>query len=210
MSKRNQRSNERLQEDFVRLLPEIERYAEHVFRRCRPADRDELVAETVARVWLSFVRLSARGKDPRRVFRPLLRFCVLAIKEGRRVGVRRNSRELCHRARRDGLRIVSLEDRGDKSRAPWREILAETKAFSPAQTAAARLDIEAWLNEQSGRNRSIAKLLALGEQTSSVAKTFGVSFARISQLRREFRESWDRYQGNANDTQTSVARVACG
>ena len=172
MSKRNRKSIERLQQDFVRLLPDTERYAKHVFRRCRPADRDELVSETVARMWLFFVRLSARGKDPKRVFRPLLRFCILAVKDGRRVGEQRNCKELYHCARRDGLRIVSLEDRDDKSRSPWREILAETKVFSPAETAAARLDIEAWLKEQSARNRSIANLLAAGEGTASVAKRF--------------------------------------
>ena len=75
---------------------------------------------------------------------------------------------------------MSLEDWDDKSRSPWREILAETKAFSPAQTAAARLDIEAWLKGQSARDRSIANLLAAGERTSSVAKRFRLSFARIS------------------------------
>jgi DNA-directed RNA polymerase specialized sigma24 family protein len=83
MSNRSRRSLEKLQEDFVRLLPDVERYAQHVFRRCRPADRDDFVSETVARVWLFFVRLSDRGKDPKRVFRPLLRFCVLAVKDGR-------------------------------------------------------------------------------------------------------------------------------
>jgi hypothetical protein len=209
MSKRNQRSNERLQEDFVRLLPDIERYAKHVFRRCRPADRDELVSETVARMWLFFVRLSARGKDPKRVFRPLLRFCVLGVKDGRRIGGHRNCRELCHRARRDGLRIVSLEDCDDKSRSPWREILAETKAFSPAQTAAARLDIEAWLKEQSARDRSIANLLAAGERTSCVAKKFRLSCARISQLRNEFRDSWGRFQGSMRQSHANIAEVSC-
>jgi hypothetical protein len=209
MSKRNRRSIERLQEDFVRLLPDIERYAKHVFRLCRPADRDDLVSETVARVWLFFVRLSARGKDPKGVFRPLLRFCVLGVKEGRRVGVRRNSRELCHRARRDGLRIVSLEERDDKSRSPWREILGETKAFSPAQTAAARLDIEAWLKEQSARDRSIANLLAAGERTSSVAKRFRLSCARISQLRSELRDSWQQFQGSMGQRRANIAEVSC-
>jgi hypothetical protein len=209
MSKRKRESVEQLQGSFVRLLPDIERYANRVFRRCLHADRDELISETVARMWLFFVRLSARDKDPRRVFRPLLRFSVLAVKEGRRVGGHRNCRELCHRARRDGLRIVSLEDRDDKSRSPWREILAETKAFSPAETAAARLDIEAWLREQSARDRSIAELLAAGERTSSVAKRFRVSFARISQLRKEFRESWERFQGGMRHSHANIAEASC-
>lgn len=188
-------TNDRLKQEFLCCLPDIERYAAHVFRRCRPDDRDDLIAETFARVWSSFVALSGRGKDPRRVFRPLLRFCVLAIKDDRRVGGHRNARELCHRARRDGIRILSLDSRQDASGSPWKEILAETKAFSPAETAAARLDIEAWLRLQTLRNRSILRLLAVGESTSAVAAAFRVSCARISQLRREFQKSWETFQG---------------
>ncbi len=190
-------TDNRLKEQFLCCLPDIERYAGHVFRRCRPDDRDDLISETVARMWLSFIRLSRRGKDPRKLFRPLLRFCVLAVKDDRRVGGRRNTRELCHRARRDGIRLCSLEDRHVESGSLWKEILAESRAFSPAQTAAARLDIEAWLRLQSRRNRSIANLLAVGESTSSVAAMFRLSCARVSQLRRELKESWDEFQGTA-------------
>jgi hypothetical protein len=208
MSKKKRKAVEQLEEDFLCLLPDIERYAQYVFRRCRQADREELVAETTARVWLSFVRLSARDKDPKRVFRPLLRFSVLAVKEGRRVGARRSVRELCHRARRDGLRICSLEDRDGESRSPWKAILAETKAFSRAESAAARLDIEAWLRSESARNRSIAKLLAVGERTSAVARRFRLSCARISQLRNELRESWEHFQGGTAETENGVAAIA--
>ena len=207
MSKNKRTAVEQLKEDFVCLLPEVERYAQYVFRRCRHADREEFVSEMTARVWLSFVRLSARGKDPKRVFRPLLRFCALAVKDGRRVGGCRNLRELCHRARRDGLRICSLEDWDDESRSPWKAILAETKAFSPAETAAARVDIEAWLRSQSTRNRSIAKLLAVGERTSAVARRFRLSCARISQLRNELRERWEQFQGSTAETASGLAAI---
>jgi DNA-directed RNA polymerase specialized sigma24 family protein len=201
-------ADNRLKEQFLCCLPDIQRYAGHVFRRCLPDDRDDLIAETVARMWLSFIRLSGRGKDPRRVFRPLLRFCVLAIKDDRRVGGRRNVLELCHRARRDGVRICSLEEKQHRSGSPWKEILAETRAFSPAATAAARLDIDAWLQSQSTRNRSVANLLAVGERTSVVAARFRVSSARISQLRRELQESWERFQGIAMEPPKSLAVTA--
>jgi hypothetical protein len=209
MTKSVQSVDEGLKQQFVSLLPDIERYSHHVFRRCRRSTREELVAETIARVWLYFVRLSSRGKDPRRVFRSLLRFSVLAVKDGRRVGGHHNVRELCHRARRDGLRICSLEERQDGYRSPLREILAETRAFSPADTAAARLDIESWLRSQSARNRSIAKLLAVGERTSAVAAKFRLSCARISQLRDELRRSWEQFQGSLAETQPGIAATGC-
>jgi hypothetical protein len=207
MSKTNQTEIERLKQEFLCLLPDIQRYARHVFRRCREWDRDELVAETTARVWLSFVRLAARGRDPKRVFRPLLRFSVLAVKDGRRVGGRKNARELCHRARRDGRRVCSIEDRDDRSGSQWKAIIAEAKAFSPADAAAARLDIEAWLRSETARKRAVAKALAMGERPSAIATRLRVSCGRLSQLRKELRESWDRFQncGSIREPQAAVA-----
>jgi hypothetical protein len=52
--------------------------------------------------------------------------------------------------RRDGLRIVSLEELCHVSQSPLREILSADKAFSPADTAAARVDIKPWLKAQPG------------------------------------------------------------
>ena len=51
------------------------------------------------------------------------------------------------------------------------------------------------LRSLSSRNRRIARLLARGEATSSVARMFGLSWARISQLRRELQMSWRIMQG---------------
>jgi hypothetical protein len=209
MSKTNQTEIEQLKREFLCMLPDIERYARHVFRRCREWDRDELVAETTARVWLSFVRLAARGRDPKKVFRPLLRFSVLAVKDGRRVGGRKNARELCHRARRDGRRVCSLEDRDDRSGSQWKAIIAEAKAFSPADTAAARLDIEAWLRSETVRKRAVANALAMGERPSAIAARFRVSCARISQLRTELRKSWERFQGGDEQLESHVVTATC-
>jgi hypothetical protein len=209
MSKTNQKEIEQLKQEFLCLLPDVERYARHVFRRCRESDREELISETVARGWLGFLRLSARGRDPKQVFSPLLRFSVLAVKVGRRVGGRKNSRELCHRARRDGHRICSLEDRDDRSRSQWKAIIAETKAFSPADAATARLDIEAWLLSETVRKRAVAKALAVGERPSAIAARFCVSCARISQLRNELRKSWERFQGGNEQLESHVVAATC-
>jgi DNA-directed RNA polymerase specialized sigma24 family protein len=209
MQSTKQTENERLKQEFLELLPDIERYARHVFRRCRDSDREELIAETTARVWLWFVRLSARGKEPSAVFRPLLRFAVLAVKDGRRVGARKNGRELCHRAKCDGRRIFSLEERDDRSGSPWKAIVAEARAFSPADAAAARLDIEAWLRCETVRKRAVANALAVGERPSAIAARLRVSCGRISQLRHDLRQSWERFQGSVEDRQRRVVAATC-
>ena len=52
-----------------------------------------------------------------------------------------------------------------------------------------------WLKLLPRRLRKIALTLASGETTSAAAKKFAVSAARISQLRRLLKQSWDGFQG---------------
>ena len=71
----------------------------------------------------------------------------------------------------------------------------EDRHAGPAETAAARIDVAAWLRTLSKRNRKIANALAGGERSSVVAKQFGLSCGRISQLRDWFRRQWHEFQG---------------
>ena len=95
-----------------------------------------------------------------------------------------------------------IEDRADRPRDPqngvWEELLLEDRKAGPAATAAARLDLRAWLRTLSKRNRQIARALAVGETTNAVAQQFGLSAGRISQLRNLFRAHWERFHGGAS------------
>ncbi len=53
--------------------------------------------------------------------------------------------------------------------------------------------------------RKIALTLASGERTSVVAEKFGLTSARISQLRLWLKESWERFQGEADSKQAQLA-----
>ena len=86
-------------------------------------------------------------------------------------------------------------DRFDPTTNEWREALIEDRHAGPADTAAARIDVATWYRTLPMRDRKIAKVLATGETTSAAAKKFGVSAARISQVRRELAESWEEFQG---------------
>ena len=59
--------------------------------------------------------------------------------------------------------------------------------------AACRIDFAAWLNTLSDRQRKIAGALATGETTKVVARKFGLTAGRISQLRRELKEAWEAF-----------------
>jgi DNA-binding NarL/FixJ family response regulator len=79
----------------------------------------------------------------------------------------------------------------------WQQILIEDKRATPADVAACRIDFAEWLRRLTARLRKIALALASGETTKGVAEQFGLSPARISQLREWLRKNWEGFQGEA-------------
>jgi FixJ family two-component response regulator len=62
-----------------------------------------------------------------------------------------------------------------------------------------RLDFASWLATLSNRDRQLAEKLVLGETTGRVARTFRISAARVSQLRRELCANWHQFVGELTD-----------
>ena len=60
-----------------------------------------------------------------------------------------------------------------------------------------RIEFGDWLRKLGGRRRRIAETLAKGETTSVTAAKFRVSLGRISQLRRELNDDWERFHGES-------------
>jgi hypothetical protein len=58
-----------------------------------------------------------------------------------------------------------------------------------------RIDFPAWLGTLTARERRIVREMSQNERTFDIAKRFEVSPARISQLRHEFRDDWQRFCG---------------
>ena len=77
----------------------------------------------------------------------------------------------------------------------WRELLVDGRQINPADLAASRIDFPAWLATLPPRSRAIAEALAAGDTTGDVAARFGVTPARVSQLRRKFERDWDTFHG---------------
>ena len=108
------------------------------------------------------------------------------------------------RARRThGIKIVPIDQRYTNTGA-WNQLLVEDRKAGPAETAAARIDVAEWFSRLSKRNRKIAKTLALGEPTGTVARKFNLSSGRVSQLRNWFERDWKRFQKGSH----SVGSVA--
>ncbi len=179
---------------FLRCLPQIVSVARYAFRKHPHSIREEQIAESVAWSWAFFVRVRRRGKNPSEFPTALAKFAVKHVRSGRLLGQSRNSTELCtalSSSRRGGL--VSLDELEPRTGTSWKAMLVDSRSFSPADAAAARMDVAAWLNSLSRRDRRLAERLATGERTGQVARAFGLSAARISQLRDKFRRSWKEF-----------------
>jgi hypothetical protein len=197
-STRNAYQDKNNNELFLAMLPTIERYAERYFSRRLREQREELVAGSVALAYCMFLRLIERGKADVAYPSPLAMYACRQVLVGRSLGTRLSVRDVMsrHCQKRKGVRIERL-DRFDREQGSWREVLVEDRKSTPADIAAARIDIPGFFETLTPRDRRIAENLACGVSTSSVAQQFQLTAARISQLRRELQEKWRQFQGEA-------------
>jgi hypothetical protein len=183
---------------FVAMLPAIRRTAQITFRKIRPELRDELIEEVVANCYVAYARLIERGQADRALPSPLARFAIAQVRAGRRVGNRlRISDALSSYAQYRKQFSVERLDQFDEEEDCWQQILIEDKRATPADVAACRIDFAEWLRRLTARLRKIALALASGETTKDAAEQFGLSPARISQLREWLKKSWQEFQGEA-------------
>jgi hypothetical protein len=59
-----------------------------------------------------------------------------------------------------------------------------------------RLDFPAWLDTLTPRERRLIKEMSQNERTKDLSRRFDLSPGRISQMRREFAWSWQRFCGD--------------
>jgi hypothetical protein len=184
------------QERFVALLPMILRYVGPAFQTLGPEARAEAIQEAVANCCVAYSRLVERGKESLAFATVLARYAVAQVRTGRQVGGRLNVRDVTSAYAQCRKRFgVGRLDRYDPVEGCWREAIVEDYRTPVADQACFRLDFPAWLQILTPRDRDIARALAAGERTTDVARRFGVSLARISQLRRKLERSWLAFQG---------------
>jgi hypothetical protein len=183
---------------FLEMLPRIRRQAAYHLRHVSKKDRAEAVQEAVASSFISYLRLIERGKSDLAYAGPLARYGACQYLAGRRVGSHMNGHDVtshyCQRL--NGIMVEQL-DRFDEPTSEWEQLVVEDKHSTPAEVATTRIDFRAWLESLPERTRSLATTLATGETTNHVARMFGCSASRISQLRRELYDGWLLFTGEA-------------
>ena len=186
------------QEVFLEMLPRIRSRAGRAFNWLGAELRDDLIQEVIANAFCAFMSLARRGKSDIAYATPLANYAVRQVLAGRRVGGSLNINDVTSPYAQAACRlVVGRLDEYDSDAGVWREALVEDRRATPADTAAARLDVAEWLLSLSARQRRIAETLAMGETASEAARTFRISTARISQLRVQLRRSWEQFQAGA-------------
>jgi hypothetical protein len=195
---------EALHHHFLLILPRIELHARVRSRYlvC-PAQRDDFICEAVALAWKSFLRLAERGKDATRFASALASLAVRAVRSGRRLCGQERSRDAMSPSaqKRHGFRVEELlppaiherllsEPLGQRHQDAFEERLKDNTLTPVPDQAAFRIDYRDWLLTLSDRNRQVLDELMAGEGTGDVARKFGVSPGRVSQLRRQFEGGW--------------------
>jgi hypothetical protein len=67
---------------------------------------------------------------------------------------------------------------------------------APSDAVPGWIDYQTWLKQYgNSRKRRIAEALSVGSTTQEVARQYGVSDGRISQMRREYERDWEKFQG---------------
>jgi len=194
------------QDEFLaHLLPRVEAVARVRFRSLPEFEREEALAEATATAMLFFVRLIERGKTPTAFAGRLAQVSVFRVMAGRLASCPDNSGDVLSRyaRRRRGFTVERLPD-STQAESEWEEILVETGRCTPADIAISRIDFSAWLDGMPLRRRAIAEALGAGYRTDEVARQFSLSPARISQLRREFEDSWRAFQQQADELQAAA------
>ena len=185
--------------DFLEMLPHIERHARMAFRDRKGEARDEAVQETVCNACVVYARLAKQGRAGAATWSSLAKYAIRQVRDGRRVGGSLNIKDVTsdHCQLRKQVKVQPL-CRWDEPNQEWQEMLVEDKTCTPAELAASRIDFPAFLAALQPKKRRIAETLATGESTQRVAKLFGITPGRISQLRQELLAAWQSFHGFAS------------
>jgi hypothetical protein len=191
-----------LHSTFLQILPRIELHGRVYFRHKDADAREELTAEMIGLCWKWFVRLIERGKDPTAFVSALATFAARAVNSGRRVCGQERSKDVLSPAaqRRHGFVVERLPDYSTLAGTSLEEALVENTATPVPEQVSFRLDFPQWRLTRCYRDRVMIDRMLLGERTLDLSRQFGVSPARVSQLRREFHTDWRQFCGELAHT----------
>ena len=191
----DERNESTWQSAFVAMLPEIKQRLRAEFWQLAPEAREDAIEEAIVHSLLSYCRLHEQGRAEVATPMSLAWYSARQIKRGRPSVGSMNSKEPLSRYAQIGNGI-QVEPLGSN----WMDAMVEDKKAAVPDQVAAKIDVAAWFATLTERTTEIAKDLAFGFSTSEVARKYGLSAGRISQVRRILEESWTTFQPELTPT----------
>jgi len=192
-------SPQSLHAHFLSLVPRIVTHGRIYFRKLKcQQKKEDAVAEMVALSWVWFVRLAKKGKDASEFPSALATFAARAVKNGRRLtGMEKTKDVLSQLAQtRRNFTVCSLPSISSLCGSVIDEALQDNTQTPVDEQVAFRIDFPCWLRTRTERQRRIVEDMITGERTLDVADKYGMTSGRVSQLRREFHQDWERFCGD--------------
>jgi hypothetical protein len=180
------------------MLPAVVTHAKIAFRHLDPEAREEAVQDVICNVCCAVARLAELGKLDLAYPSVLANYAVAQVKDGRKVGCRLNVRDVAspYCQMKKGVKVSSIDHFDDEENGWKQAVVVDTRLAPVPDIVAFRCDFADWLQSLPRRDSRIAESLAIGNRTGEVAKQFDLCEGRISQLRREFAESWHAFVGD--------------
>lgn len=191
----DERNESTWQSAFLAMLPEIKQRLRAEFWQLGPEAREDAIEEAIVHSLLSYCRLHEQGRAEVATPMSLAWYSARQIKRGRPSVGSINSKEPLSRYAQIGNGI-QVEPLGSN----WMDAMVEDKKAAVPDQVAAKIDVAAWFATLTERMTGIAKDLAFGFSTSEVARKYGLSAGRISQVRRILEESWTTFQPELSPT----------
>jgi hypothetical protein len=185
-----------LQSRFLSLVPRIEQHGRVFFRHLRPRSlREERIAEMVALAWKWYRRLAEQGKDAAQFPSMMATFAARAVNSGRRLCGKESAKDVLSSdaQQRHVFKVKNLPDGYSPVREVFETALTDNTVTRPDEQARFRINFPAWLRTRTERDRLMVQDLMVGDRTCEVSQKYGVSRGRVSQMRRDFHDDWERF-----------------
>ena len=197
-----------LQHAFMCLLPKIQKHAQITFRHLACAhQRADRMAESVALAWKWFLRLHELGKDVNQFPMVFIYLVVKGVRSGRRLAGQERLRDILSKVAqvRNDFLVESLSEgsepvmetmagpHGSMRHVVKESLQANTHTSIPEQVAF-RLDWHQFFRSLPARDRRMVAFLSLGHRPEKAAVRFGLSRARVSQLRKCWHHQWRAFR----------------
>ena len=167
----------------------------------------------MGQLWLWFVRLIEKGKDPLSFPMMLASYAARAVRCGRRLCGQEKGKDVMASLaqQRHGFGVEALpssllssfEERyttahGQHKQDAFEERLKDNTQTPVPDQVCFRIDFPAWLTTLTPRERRLVQEMAQNERTLDLSQRFELSPGRISQMRRELHNDWTRFCGEAD------------